>query len=122
MKITVENLITTIQNLDPKFKNFHLSECICGAPMWQQPCLICDYYPMWSSPYHVKDYHRFNSCLKQSFIRHVNFSGNILEFYFKSFMRTLDPQKHILDKARETTQGWEWPTAEEIWDYFRVKK
>jgi hypothetical protein len=116
MKITVENLISTIQNLDPKFKYFHLTECVCGALMWQQPCLICCYYPPYTK--HVIEYY----CTKESFCKYINHSGNILEFYFKSFMRTLDPQKHILDNARKTTQGWEWPSAEEIWDYFKNKE
>jgi hypothetical protein len=119
MKITVENLVSTIQSLDPKFKYFHLTECFCGSPMWQQPCLICSYYPQWGQ---TNSYSKGDDCTKETFSKYINHSGNILEFYFKSFMRTLDPQKHILDNARKTTQGWEWPSAEEIWDYFKNKE
>lgn len=118
MNVTVENLVQTINGLDEKFKYFHLSQCVCGAPMWQQPCTICGFYPMYDFPIEAKKI-VYGYCTKEMFIRNVNHRGNILEFYLHSFMKCLDPQTWILNEARRKTQGWTWPLPEEIWDYFR---
>ena len=118
MKVAVENLVDVICGLGDKYKYFHLEKCYCGAPMWQQPCLICSYYPQWGQ---TNSYSKGDDCTKESFVKYVNHRGNILEFYLHSFKKCVDPQTWITNKTRKITQGWEWPSAEEIWDYYQTK-
>ena len=115
MKVKVEELVSVIRNLGPKFNAFHLQPCYCGAPVWMQPCPICRYYPMYGC--NGSDMGR-NECTKESYVKRINRVCNILEFYLKSFENCVDPQTHILNKARRDTYGWEWPTPEEIWEYY----
>ena len=44
-QVTPQDTQDTIRNLGDKFRYFHLSVCVCGAPGWQQPCPVCSYYP-----------------------------------------------------------------------------
>jgi len=119
------DLVDTIRGLGDKFKSFHLSTCICGAPMWQQPCSICGYYPQaWDDIKYKQRYgkspheHLKNQTKKERFCKIIRGAGNILEFYLKSFHNCVDPQHDKLNAAREQAQGWVWPEPEEIWDHF----
>lgn len=117
----VSELVKTIQGLGDKFKYFHLDNCICGAPMWQQPCKFCGYYPEWSwTTNYLNEYNKEHegTCTKERFVKRVNAHGNIFEFYLRSFHNCVDPQYHLLKKAREDAKGFVWPTAEEIWDFY----
>lgn len=126
MKIEVQDLVTVVRSLGDKFKSFHFSPCICGAPMWQQPCRVCGYYPYWNDDQIIqartgKDSHGHlrNSCTKEKYSKLVYSAGNILEYYFRGFYYCVDPQYDKLDAARAQAKGFVWPTPEEIWDYYR---
>jgi len=46
-----EALWRLFTDLDDSLEYFHLSPCGgCGAPMWQQPCACCGYYPRGNDP------------------------------------------------------------------------
>ena len=115
-EITCATLVDTIRALDDKFSAFHLSSCHCGAPVWQQPCPICGYYPAYGE---TNSSMEADACDLETFRKSIDWAGNILEWYLKSFMRCVDPQTHILDAAREATKGAAWPSADEIWLHFR---
>lgn len=124
--VPADQLVETIRELGDKFRNFHLKQCICSAPMWQQPCVMCGYYPQWNddrkyeartgkSPHeHLKD-----SCTRLRFVRAVERAGGFLEFYLRSFERCLDPEYGKLSDARKEAQGLEWTEPGEVWDYFK---
>ena len=120
-KVRLEDLVDTIRGLGEKFDSFHLSICICGAPMWQQPCSICSYYPMWSWDRQagITHDHLRNCCDKEHFCKAVRKHGNILDFYLACFLRCVDPQRHLLDAAREQAKCLEFPEPEDIWEFFR---
>lgn len=118
VRISVESLVSSVRSLGSKFESFHLQKCYCGCPMWQQPCMICGYYPMYGDPGSSMGK---GECSKEMFCNAVNRAGGILEFYLKSFMRCIDPQEHILSKAREDSRGWIFPTPEEIWNYYTAE-
>jgi len=125
MNIDVWDLVETIRSLSPKFKSFHLSPCICGAPMWVQPCTLCGYYPMmWDDiQYRAatgKDPHEHlrGSVDKERFCKCVENAGGILEFYLRGFYMCVDPQHDKLDAARKKARNMVWPSAERIWDHF----
>jgi len=118
-QVTSENLVATVRGLGEKFKYFHLSPCFCGAPVWQQPCPICGYYPMYGETNSGMDK---GECTVELYAKAVKCAGGILEWYLKSYMSCVDPQKHLLDAAREQAEGIEWPTGEEIWEHFTQKE
>lgn len=116
-----EQLVETITELHEQFKYFHLSVCVCGAPMWKHPCVICGHYPNYEEdrkfairtgcdPYLLQR----NSCDRDRFISLVNDVGNFFEFYLRSFK-----DRKNLDKVRKLAVGLEWTNPGEIWDYYR---
>ena len=113
--ITPKNLVTTVRSLGDKFKWFHLSKCYCGAPMWQQPCVICEFYPQYGRTGSLM---KKGECTKEQFCTKVDTAGSILEFYLKSFNKCLDPQQHLLDAARNKASNMVFPTSSDIWDHF----
>jgi hypothetical protein len=115
-KITCSELVKTIKGLSDKFASFHLSSCHCGAPVWQQPCPVCGFYPMYGE---LNSSMEKDACTLEDYQKNVDWKGNILEWYLTSFMRCVDPQEHLLAAAREASKDMEWPTADEIWHHFR---
>ena len=126
MKVEVQDLVTVIRGLGNKFEYFHLSQCICGAPMWQQPCRICGYYPTHNDDriYQArtgKNPHERarNSCTKKNYAQIISISGNIFEYYLRGFHYCMDPEYAKLNAARELAKSFTWPTADEVWDHYR---
>ena len=126
MKVEVQDLVTVIQGLGRRFEYFHLSPCICGAPMWQKPCRVCGHYPQFNDDRIIEartgespHKHLRNTCTKENYSKIVSSAGHFLEYYLRGFYYAVDPQYDKLDSARDLAKNFVWPSAEEIWDYYR---
>lgn len=103
---------------------FHLAPCgRCHAPVWQQPCPVCGYYPAgdhdeglrvnsaeWLAkvrPLRVRAHDLF----KQMLLRH----GNIAAWYFEDFKQTAaypKPRGYMNHAVRYQRSDQEWRRAE----------
>jgi hypothetical protein len=97
-QLSVNNTIDAIKNLCPddqpvRTQNFNLWPCVCGVPMWQQPCMVCGWWPEgnWSATYREQ---RRESCVKRvsdarnAFITHCEQNHNIAVWYVSHWRRT----------------------------------
>lgn len=134
-QVTPEATQEAIRNLGDKFRYFHLSVCACGAPGWQQPCPVCSYYPRGDglrscrrsvlNPSETRIiFDRYivpedKLVTREEYDAIVTQAGGILEWYLRSFMRCVDPQRHLLDAAREQArqQSLVFPTGAELYDW-----
>lgn len=86
-------------------RSFHLSPCVCGVPMWQQPCSVCDYYPTHYLPSndsrasnesmaeacreHVGDARvAFKKAIEKSGDMGLGYEGNLATFYLRGYRRS----------------------------------
>lgn len=85
--------------------SFHLSKCVCGVPMWQQPCAVCDYYFTHSLPSnecHARHERQAEACrertgdprtafrkaIENSGDEELGYEGNLATFYIRSWRRS----------------------------------
>lgn len=86
-------------------RSFHLSPCVCGVPMWQQPCNVCDYYPSHYLPSNdsrasnermaeacrerVSDPRAaFKKAIEKSGDEELGYEGNLATFYLHGYRST----------------------------------
>ena len=70
--------------------HFHLAPCVCGVPMWQQPCLICHYYP-YSSEDNTDLRRKCRESVRHprdAFIAAIERAGNIAVWYVGHWRRS----------------------------------
>lgn len=84
---------------------FNLSPCVCGVPMWQQPCTVCDWYPQHYYPSNdsraanesmaeacrerVGDARAaFKKAIEKSGNEELGYEGNLATFYLHGYRRT----------------------------------
>ena len=99
-------------------------------PMWQQPCMICGYYPMGER--YVAPSEDAKLYAKTQWCNDVKRLG-IVNFYTSSFKRSVawtgdmygnsssqlpdgSYREHVY-RVEERGREHEWPTADEIWNY-----
>ncbi len=134
-QLTPAETVATVRALGDKFSWFHLRPCVCGAPVWQQPCPVCGHYPMSdglrscrravrnpSGTTVVRDMYvvpEDDRVTREEYDGIVAGAGGILEWYLKSFERCMDPQRHLLNQARESAkaQGLIFPTGAQLYDW-----
>lgn len=127
-QLDVRDVVLTIRQLGPKFENFHLTPCGgCGCPMWQQPCLICGFYPYGSKVTGAAAQSNRPSqlnnepwvCSKEEWTKAVNGRGGIVQFYLSCYHKCVDPQHDKLNVALRKAEDYIWPSADVIWDHAR---
>jgi hypothetical protein len=103
--------------------SFHLGRCHCGAPVWQQPCPICRYYPANGSTGTTA---APNSCTKERYVALAERHGGIAAWYFAGYRNTGAYAKQpgfarMIDELVEDAKTWtDVPSAAEIWDHFHA--
>jgi len=106
----------------PAGSSFHLSPCgRCSLPSWQQPCPWCGFYPMSHSDYQKHPQTR------EDFLRRLQGSTgqarSFFYFYAQQIAGNHVPEwapiaKRILAEMISLGEPYQWPTHEEVWDYF----
>jgi len=104
-------------------KSFHLTECACGVPMWQQPCLVCGYYPYLSRPNkaHEEACRRsvknpreaFRKAIERSGDEVLGYEGSIATFYIRGWRGTCAWNPGALDTPEKLAR-WSVPPREKI--------
>ena len=107
-----------IRALHPEFRWFHLIACGgCGAPAFQQPCTVCDYYPMGDA----EEQREARADMRQGmpftqaelkFILQVEDSGNVASWYVMRRIASLDKAikssgRHIDQETFALMNQWE---------------
>ncbi len=118
---TAVDLVARVQekHLGGSRSPFHLSPCGgCGLPCFQQPCLVCGFYP------HYSDESRRPgpqlSC--DAFVKSVetsapNRKGNIGTWLASNYRRTLAP--YLADNMMPEMLALELPSASSICEFFK---
>ena len=124
MNVTTTTIQNTIRSLGEHWRSFHLHPCAqCGCPSWQQPCPVCAFYPYGSKGY--AEGARVRKTKPPTFKRFKRWHdahGNIFEAVLAQ-VRSPIPEGQAsvapqVTRARAETEGWTWPTAQELWDTF----
>jgi hypothetical protein len=97
---------------------FHLHPCVCGVPMWQQPCRICGFYPDWGRDNrpHTEACKRSVPDPRTAFITAVERAGNIAVWYVSGWRRSaawkpagswqvLEPKHHAFREGIEALEA-----------------
>ncbi len=132
-------VVAAVRELESQFKkdakfefpqpHFHLSECArCKAPVWKQPCPVCDYYPLGQmddgirigSPEWIKQTEHYRASAFESFKRHIEKCGNIAAWFFVDYRKVVAYKENsmfatVLDKTIEQVKHLTFPDAESIW-------
>lgn len=126
-------LIDYVRSLHESFQYFHLTKCGgCGGPSFQQPCVICRYYPMGDDPKERARCAEYKTFAKQDFLRSVSQFPNIVCWYIGTgimksclFIRSQWDQplkedeidlKYKIKKIYEEQSKLDiFPSAEQIW-------
>lgn len=98
--LTPEQTVLAIRALSSKedggavdTSSFHLHPCVCGVPMWQQPCCICRFYPEWGARGDYNERHR-EACKRgvtdprATFITAVERAGSLAVWYVSGWRRS----------------------------------
>lgn len=126
-KDKLERTIAMVQSLGNTFLRygspFHLDPCAaCGAPVWQQPCPVCRYYPDVSYPRrNAEDIARTEKCTRERFQQLVARHGNIAAWYVDDFRNTVAHAEDALfrkkiEAAYALAKTMDVMDADEIWD------
>lgn len=89
----VERIAREAERVTLRESPFHLDPCGgCGAPSFQQPCLVCGFYPMGSNKGHWSP----KVCSREHFVAHVARSapegrGNLATWYVSHYNRQPTP-------------------------------
>lgn len=126
---------------------FHLTPCgQCHAPVWQQPCPICDYYPMGDMDYGISKKseewqqraEKLRAMAHDLYVRKIEAAGNFGVWYFSSFKRNVayspinqhiraDDEKTASGRAKyrmetnaiiDLCRSMTFPSGEEIWNAY----
>lgn len=90
----------------------------CGGPAYQQPCVICNFYPMGEnkgdySP-KVATLDHFRSAIERSGL--TGATSNLATWYFKSKFERVSVLKHMVPEAISEAAKLDMPSADTIWD------
>jgi len=124
MRITADNVQDAIRSLGQHWRYFHLGPCArCGCPSWQQPCPVCGFYPYGARGYaEGRKWREANPPSFERFEAWHNRHGNIFEAVMAQVSKLVPAGQAMVapqvDRARREAEGWEWPTARELWDAF----
>ena len=112
----------------------------CRAPVWQQPCPVCDFYPMGNMDDGVRMFtpeweeiaKKYRAGSHTNFIRLVDRAGNYAAWYFQRYGKTTafspkgfgqnkpsDMFIHFIQPYVDEALSESWPTAEEIWASYK---
>lgn len=118
LKKAVEDIARLEEKLFLKESPFHLQSCGgCGAPSFQQPCIVCNYYPRGSD----KGTWHPNEATIDHFRRSVEKSGpdgknGTLATWYIGYLSTIGrrqaPDQRIVCQAAEL----EVPSVEDVWN------
>lgn len=123
VKEAVEKIARLQEKLFLKESPFHLQSCGgCGAPAFQQPCLICRYYPRGSD----KGYWEPNVATIEDFRKNVEKSGpdgkdgTVATWYIRyldSWDKRREPRREFVCAAAEL----DVPSIEDFWKVIAVE-
>lgn len=132
-------IVASIKDLEHDFKVranlkytnavFHLSPCHrCNAPVWQQPCPVCDYYPRGNEDGQMRigseewnaAASRYRAQAFEGFERHIHHYGNIAAWFFSNYRNTVAYKedgffKRVLEEVIKEVSEMTFPDAEHIW-------
>lgn len=110
---------------------FHLSPCgRCRAPVWSQPCPVCNYYPMGDmddgrrrgTPEYADYQARMSAGAKEKWFASCQQFGNIAVWFFNNKLKTVAAQsdtfKRMVARYSEEAAKLDLPPAEQIWDAY----
>ena len=104
MSLTPEQTVLAIRAMARKpwapvdTSPFHLSPCICGIPMWKQPCSVCGWYP--TGPQNIEHQRErcassvtdprasFRTAIERSGDEGLQYEGNLATFYIRGWRKT----------------------------------
>lgn len=103
---------------------FHLSPCVCGVPMWQQPCSVCGWYPTGSNSYieqrrkqcaeSVPDPRAaFRKAIERSGDETLQYEGNLATFYIRHWRESCAWNPGALDTPEKLAR-WISPPRDKI--------
>lgn len=125
----VLQFVTTVKEMHEavfhKSSGFHIGPCYrCGAPVWQQPCPVCGYYPGrgFDDPIPSAKDKEYYRCSFGRFEQIVSRNGNYAAWYFSGYRGTSGYRNKpgfalLVEKVVEEAEGLQCPTAEDIWEY-----
>jgi hypothetical protein len=104
---------------------FHLSPCArCGAPVWQEPCPVCDFYLDWDYPQTRAatwaDEQRRHACTAERYAALIAHHGSVVVWYFVELRHTVAYRADViwrakLDRTIEAARVLPAPPADLIW-------
>jgi len=118
--MAVPDLIEKIRTVHPSYKYRGLNLCfLCRAPVWQQPCPCCGYYPMGGGP--VIQGVPFP---RDQWLARVKKEGGILAWMMSHHQRNVIPEGRasVIETNQEIRAKfdiWVEPYPEQVWAHFQ---